>query len=56
MCLPSENVVNNNNNNNNNNDNNNLFCIDNAAVLADKVSQCLLACLMEGHQSSSFSL
>ena len=28
--------------------------IDNVTVLSDKVSHCMLACLMEGHRSSSF--
>ena len=45
-----------------------VCCIDNIAILSDKVAvlvgmqscliklQCQLACLMEGHWSSSFSL
>ena len=33
-----------------------VCCIDNVAVLPDKVSQCWLACLMEGNRSSRFSL
>ena len=31
-----------------------VCCIDNVTVLSDKVSHCYLACLMEGHRSSTY--